>query len=564
MKNILSLLIALSVSFSVAGQTLSPEVNASAGDFYSNANGSLSITIGETVIETFFGTNTILTQGFQQPLLAPVNNPALMCKVYLQGPYQPGGTMNTSLSVSDSFPSSQPYNTTPWNYPGTETISSIPANVVDWVLVEARDAADNTNILDRRAGILLEDGSIVDTDFSSPLLFNNILGGDYYIVIQHYNHFPVMSGAVVTLPNTTLYDFTDIASFPPYGGNDALVEVETGVGAMIAGDVNGDGQLKYSGPGNDRGLILQKIVNVSGSSSITTTISGSYSEDVNLNSIVKYSGPSNDPSLIIQNLVNLTGSASITSVFNTVVPNGFTAFAKKAPRNGPIDIFLREYRGYVEVVISTRSMIQNGIIDNIQFTIASDKSNTRFFNLLSDFETDFFLLPQSNPESSDNYNYQTFAMAMIKELPSLFTPGEELVILRFPANDKDIFNDLFIADNNFTLKVNGDYYISLYGTDHTGVIKNTEDIDKCESYIRYYPNPVNDGLLNIEILSGTSENAILRIYDLCSRVVFQKDLQLEKDKTFYRILDLNKLSDGAYFLNIKGKYTNFVDKLVVY
>ena len=28
---------------------------------------------------------------------------------------------------------------------------------------------------------------------------------------------------------------------------------------MIAGDINGDGQLKYSGPNNDRGLILQRM-----------------------------------------------------------------------------------------------------------------------------------------------------------------------------------------------------------------------------------------------------------------------------------------------------------------
>jgi hypothetical protein len=164
----------------------------------------------------------------------------------------------------------------------------VPANVVDWVLVEARDASDNTNIVDRRAAILLDDGSVVDVDFTSPVLFNNILDGDYFIVIQHHNHFPVMTGTAITLPNTTLHDFTDIASFPPFGGSNALIEVETGVGAMIAGDVNGDGQLKYSGPGNDRGLILQKIVSVTGSSSIINTISGYYSEDVNLNSFQHY------------------------------------------------------------------------------------------------------------------------------------------------------------------------------------------------------------------------------------------------------------------------------------
>src|SRR5210317_1604377 len=103
MKRFSLLILAISISVGVFSQTLSPEVNASGGDYHTNANGSLSITIGETVIETFVGANSILTQGFQQPFLAPVSNPAFMCKVFLQGPYQSGGTMNPALSVSDSF-----------------------------------------------------------------------------------------------------------------------------------------------------------------------------------------------------------------------------------------------------------------------------------------------------------------------------------------------------------------------------------------------------------------------------------------------------------------------------
>jgi len=42
------------------------EVVSSAGDSHSNANGSISYTLGEPVIETFTGDNNILTQGFQQ------------------------------------------------------------------------------------------------------------------------------------------------------------------------------------------------------------------------------------------------------------------------------------------------------------------------------------------------------------------------------------------------------------------------------------------------------------------------------------------------------------------
>lgn len=51
-------------------QELSHEVISSAGDYFVGSNVTLSWTIGEAVIETFTGTNCILTQGFQQPFIS--------------------------------------------------------------------------------------------------------------------------------------------------------------------------------------------------------------------------------------------------------------------------------------------------------------------------------------------------------------------------------------------------------------------------------------------------------------------------------------------------------------
>src|SRR6478672_9992226 len=49
-------------------QMLTPTVIASTGGFSSNANGSLSYTVGEmTMVQTFSAGGNILTQGFQQP-----------------------------------------------------------------------------------------------------------------------------------------------------------------------------------------------------------------------------------------------------------------------------------------------------------------------------------------------------------------------------------------------------------------------------------------------------------------------------------------------------------------
>lgn len=59
--------VALSAMFANA-QMLTPTVIASTGGFSSNANGSLSYTVGEmTMVQTFSANGNILTQGFQQP-----------------------------------------------------------------------------------------------------------------------------------------------------------------------------------------------------------------------------------------------------------------------------------------------------------------------------------------------------------------------------------------------------------------------------------------------------------------------------------------------------------------
>lgn len=50
-------------------QMLKPKVVASGGNFASNGGYSISSTVGESVVQTFYSSNFYLTQGFQQPSL---------------------------------------------------------------------------------------------------------------------------------------------------------------------------------------------------------------------------------------------------------------------------------------------------------------------------------------------------------------------------------------------------------------------------------------------------------------------------------------------------------------
>jgi hypothetical protein len=250
-------------------------------------------------------------------------------RVILQGPYNAvTGKMNTTLNNAGNLPLNQTFNKAPWNYMGSEHVSSFPDSIVDWVLVELRDKTNNTLTLERKAGLLSKSGMVLQTDMTTGLHFNEAESLDsFYVVVWHRNHMPVMSGLPVALPNFgEPYDFTEVVITQPYKHNDPFpAELElnpsgSGKYGMIAGDINANKELKYLGSANDRGLIVQRLVNVTGSSNLNTIIIGYYNEDNNLDNRLIYLGSANDRGIILSNLIKLTGSANLNSVYHSLVP----------------------------------------------------------------------------------------------------------------------------------------------------------------------------------------------------------------------------------------------------
>jgi hypothetical protein len=175
--------------------------------------------------------------------------------VYMEGPYNAGtGLMSTTLKINGLIPLSQPYGTSTWAYTGPEAVASIPANVVDWVLVELRQASTPggaTTSFRKRAAFLKADGSIVDLDGVSPLRFSNVAvtSGNYlYPVIRHRNQLAIMAGdatgASQNASGTYVYDFST-ALTKAYGG--ALGYKQIGSSpvrfGMVAGDIDEDGNV---------------------------------------------------------------------------------------------------------------------------------------------------------------------------------------------------------------------------------------------------------------------------------------------------------------------------------
>ncbi|MFZ1692106.1 MAG: hypothetical protein WAT74_02820 [Flavobacteriales bacterium] len=246
-------------------------------------------------------------------------NLQLSVKAFLEGPYDPGQLrMDDDLRALGLLPTVEPYSTLGYSFlgGGGESVDASVFNsgggsnrIVDWVVVELRDAGDPTTIVASRCALIQRDGDVVGLDGTSALEMP-AEAGTYFVSIRHRNHLGVMTANGVALtPTPVNVDFTQ-TSYPVFG-TDARKSVGTSM-VLWAGDVNFDGELKYTGQDNDRDPILSAI----GGSVPTNAVSGYRSEDVNMDGTTRYTGQDNDRDPILMNI----GGTVPTAIRSTQVP----------------------------------------------------------------------------------------------------------------------------------------------------------------------------------------------------------------------------------------------------
>lgn len=251
----------------------------------------------------------------------PFSEPSLLLRprVLLEGPFNSGNSrMNDALRSAGLIPLNEPYTALGATLVGggdestTAPVLAVSgANaIVDWVVVELRSATTPTQILASRCALLQSDGDVVDMDGTSALGFD-LPAASYRIAIKHRNHLGVITANAIALGSTaTTVDLSD-GSVALFGGNDAT-KAAGGRRLLYAGDVTGNGQLKYAGLANDRDPILLTL----GGSLPNNSLSGYFNEDVNMDGIVRYTGPGNDRDIILVNI----GGVVATNVRNASLP----------------------------------------------------------------------------------------------------------------------------------------------------------------------------------------------------------------------------------------------------
>ena len=233
---------------------------------------------------------------------------------FLRGAWN-GTAMNTSLNSGGIIPLSQPYNVAPFNYNGTESVSSIPnSNIVDWVLVEVRKPASglpadatSATVTGRKAGFLLNNGTVVDIDGVTPLSFDIAKQGASFIVIRHRNHLGVLSNSIPSnAAGSFANDYSVLANSYKVSGapSDPMVLLSGGSGkyGLWAGDANKNGVV------NSTDVSAVKLAIASSSTGYLLT-------DVNLSNSVN----STDVSLA-KNTISASGSGGTPSAANINAP----------------------------------------------------------------------------------------------------------------------------------------------------------------------------------------------------------------------------------------------------
>ncbi|MEO8067171.1 MAG: metallophosphoesterase family protein [Flavobacteriales bacterium] len=234
----------------------------------------------------------------------PQSTLPLALKVALEGPLDTiSGLMYDSLRVRGYLPLQQPFTGI---FPlvgegGSETIApSVLAvsgsnAIVDWVLVEVRNAETQGQVLNTRAALLQRDGDVVDVDGVSPVVFHMPMGS-YHIVVRHRNHLGCMTAVPVHLERSlTTIDFRSplLATY----GTEAR-RPTAGTMALWMGNSVADNRLMYIGTANDRDPVLVAV----GGVLPTNTVSGYLPEDANMDGTVKYIGTKNDRDPILVNI----------------------------------------------------------------------------------------------------------------------------------------------------------------------------------------------------------------------------------------------------------------------
>lgn len=169
----------------------------------------------------------------------------LNVKVYLRGACRAGKpSMANDLQIyygpsSGLLPVTDPYGSGVF-YNNISNPAAVAGEIVDWVKIEIRSAANPAVLLQSRSLLLKTNGNVVDTDGTLPEFLAE--AAPVRVVVKHRNHIAIVGNAIPAFVSGTVsYDFaSSLAMAHNLPGNPPQMGNVEGKWAMWPGDVNQD------------------------------------------------------------------------------------------------------------------------------------------------------------------------------------------------------------------------------------------------------------------------------------------------------------------------------------
>jgi hypothetical protein len=159
--------------------------------------------------------------------------------VILEGPWISGTTQSHDLVDAGFLPLESPYD--------DEILAEFPIvspqYIVDWIWLELRETETGSMVKSCNS-FLLNNSALVSTTGDQAFPFHYTQGISYYLIIRQRNHLDIMSSSSYLLSDALLtpteVDLTDeINVYDSF----SVIELETGIFGMFAGDADQDGNV---------------------------------------------------------------------------------------------------------------------------------------------------------------------------------------------------------------------------------------------------------------------------------------------------------------------------------
>ena len=243
-------------------------------------------------------------------LVPSLINTTIDIRVFLSGAYDEAtGLMRDDLRQKGYLPLEEPYSSI--NKEEGEFAFKVTDNVnvkvqpsvfedrgnqsiVDWILVEIRNAIDPTIIEMTKVGLLQREGRVVEVDGLSELSFEG-LPEQFYVAIKHRNHLGIMCQELI-VNNNEMIDFINPA-FEVYGKHARLKLRDKML--LWTGNADSNQFLSFQGGGSvspDVSSIFWEVLSdTTNHNRLINHIKLGYNNaDTNMDGFVKYAGPEND------------------------------------------------------------------------------------------------------------------------------------------------------------------------------------------------------------------------------------------------------------------------------